>query len=119
MKFIPEKIHGIIDYVVVLFLIAAPVFFGFDSFTAIFTYALAIVHLILTLLTDFNSGLFKAISFPLHGIIELLLGITLIILALTLFSGSKVGKLFYIGVGAAVLLTWLFTDYKMKSASKH
>jgi hypothetical protein len=112
MKFIPEKIHGIIDYFVVFFLIAAPVFFGFDSFTAIFTYALAIVHLILTLLTDFDSGVFKVVSFPLHGIIELIVGIALIILAFTLFSGSHIGKLFYIGVGAAVLITWLFTDYK-------
>lgn len=111
MKFIPEKIHGIIDYFVVLFLIAAPVFFGFDSFTAIFTYALAIVHLILTLLTDFDSGVFKVVSFPLHGIIELIVGIALIILAFTLFGGSSVGKLFYIGVGAAILVTWLFTDY--------
>ena len=118
MKFISPKIHGIIDFAVVLFLIASPVFFGFDNFVAIFTYALAIIHLILTLLTDFSSGIFKVISFPLHGTIELIVGVALIILAFTLFKDTGTGKIFYICFGAAVLLTWLFTDYKGIGTSK-
>jgi hypothetical protein len=112
MKFISPKIHGIIDFLVVLFLIASPMLFGLSGFVAIFTYALAIVHLILTLLTDFGAGLFKVIPLPLHGIIELIVGIGLIVLGFTLFKDTGTGKVFYIGFGAAVLLTWLFTNYK-------
>jgi hypothetical protein len=119
MKFISPHIHGFIDYLVVLFLIASPMFFRFDSFVALFTYALAVVHLMLTLLTDFNAGLFKVISFPMHGAIECIVGIALIILAFTLFKNTGVGKTFYICFGAAVLLTWLFTNYKGVNASKH
>jgi hypothetical protein len=112
MKFISPRIHGYIDYLVVLFLIGSPMIFGLNGFVAIFTYALAVVHLILTLLTNFSAGVIKIIPFPFHGIIELIVGIALFILALTLFKDSGNGKLFYICFGAAVLLTWLFTDYK-------
>jgi hypothetical protein len=119
MKFISPRIHGVIDYLVVLFLIASPMFFRFDSFVALFTYALAVVHLVLTLLTDFNAGLFKVISFPLHGIIEFIVGIALIVLSFTLFKDAPIGKVFYLYFGIAVLLTWLFTDYKAVSTSKH
>lgn len=112
MKFISPKLHGIIDFLVVLFLLASPMLFGLNGFVAIFTYALGMVHLLLTLLTDFSAGLFKVIPFALHGAIELIVGIALIILAFTIFKDSGTGKVFYLGFGAAVLLTWLFTDYK-------
>jgi hypothetical protein len=119
MKFISPKIHGIIDYVFVLFLIAAPVFFGFDNFTAIFTYVLAMIYLLVTFATDFDSGIFKFISFRTHGIIELVVGIVIILLAFTLFRDTRVGKLFYICFGAAILLTWLFTDYRRLDTKKN
>ena len=112
MKFISLRVHGIIDFVVVLFLLASPMSFGLSGLVAIFTYALAIVHLTLTLLTDFSAGLLKVISLPLHGMIELVVGIALIILGFTLFKNTGVGKVFYIAFGAAVLITWLFSDYQ-------
>ena len=119
MKFISPKLHGIIDFVVVLFLLASPMLFGMNGFLAIFTYALGLVHLALTLLTDFNAGLFKVISFPLHGAIECVVGIALIVLSFTLFKDAPIGKVFYLYFGIAVLLTWLFTDYKAVNTSKH
>jgi hypothetical protein len=113
MKFISPRIHGIIDFLVVLFLIISPLVFKMVSFVAIFTYALAIIHLVLTLLTDFSAGVLKIIPFPLHGVIELIVGIALIILANKLFKDTGgPGQVFYTCFGAAVLLTWLFTDYK-------
>jgi len=112
MKFISPKLHGIIDFVVVLFLLASPMLFGMNGFLAIFTYALGLVHLALTLLTDFNAGVVKVIPLPIHGVIELIVGIALMVLAFTLFKDSGTGKLYYSCFGAAVLLTWLFTDYK-------
>ena len=111
MKFISPKIHGIIDFLVVLFLLASPMLFGMNGILALFTYALGIVHLILTLLTDFSAGAFKLIPLPFHGMIELLVGVVLIVLAFTLFNDGGIGKIYYICFGAAVLLTWLFTDY--------
>jgi hypothetical protein len=112
MKFISPKIHGIIDYLVVVFLLASPAVFGFTGLLATFTYALGAVHLILTILTAYSVGLVKVIPFPLHGSIEFIVGVVLIILAYTLFNDEPIGKLFYVIFGTVVLLTWLVTDYK-------
>jgi hypothetical protein len=112
MKFISPKIHGIIDYLVVVFLLASPTVFGFTGLLATFTYALGAVHLILTILTAYSAGIVKVIPFPLHGTIEFIVGVVLIVLAYTIFKDEVTGKLFYIIFGTIVLLTWLVTDYK-------
>jgi cytochrome c biogenesis protein CcdA len=59
--------------------------FVVNGFLALFTYALGIVQLLLTVVTDFGAELFKGISFPLHGVIELIAGVVLIVLDFTLF----------------------------------
>ncbi|HEY2580936.1 MAG TPA: hypothetical protein VGI43_03975 [Mucilaginibacter sp.] len=112
MKFISPAIHGIIDYIVVIFLLASPTVFGFTGTLSIFTYALAGIHLLMTILTDYDVGLVKVISLPLHGFIESIVGVILIALAYTLFHDNATGKLFYIIFGTVVLYTWLLTDYK-------
>ncbi|MFD2144584.1 hypothetical protein [Mucilaginibacter antarcticus] len=115
MKILTPKNHGIIDYLVVLFLLASPMLFGMSHTIALFTYGLGLVHLALTLLTDFSVGVVKLIPLPIHGFIELAVGIILIALAYTLFKDDELGKLFYTGFGTAVLAVFLITDYN-KSA---
>jgi len=112
MKFMSPKIHGIIDYLVVLVLLLSPTILGFTGTLAMFTYALGIVHLLLTVLTDYPLGLMKAIPVTIHASVELLVGIALIVVAYTLFKDNADGKLFYVIFGTVVLLTWLVTDYK-------
>jgi hypothetical protein len=112
MKFISPKIHGIIDYLVVIFLLASPTIFGFTGLLTTFTYALGIVHLLLTILTNYSVGLIKVIPFTFHGIIEFIVGVALIVIAYTLFNDNAEGKLFYVIFGTVVLLTWLLTDYQ-------
>jgi hypothetical protein len=112
MKFISPKIHGFIDLVMVVFLLASPSYFGFTGVLATFTYALAVVHLILTILTKYPVGVFKVIPRTLHGSIEFIVGVVLIVLAYTVFKDNANGKLFYVIFGTVVLLTWLVTDYK-------
>jgi len=113
MKFISPKIHGIIDYLVVIFLLGSPTFFGFSGLVALFTYALGAVHLLLTILTNYPLGIVKIIPVTVHASIELLVGVALIVLAYTLFADNAGGsKLYYVIFGTVVLLTWLVTDYK-------
>ena len=112
MKFISPTIHGIIDYFVVIFLLASPTIFGFTGLLAIFTYALAGIHLLMTILTDYNVGLIKIIPFHMHGFVESVVGVVLIALGYTLFSDIAIGKLFYIIFGTIILYTWLVTDYR-------
>ena len=111
MRFISPKIHGIIDILVIIFLFGSPTFFGFIGVLATFTYILGIVHLLLALLTDYSIGVVKVIPFPVQGIIEFVVGVALIALAYTVFSGDPVGKLYYVIFGTVILLTWLCTDY--------
>jgi hypothetical protein len=112
MKIISPKIHGIIDYLVVAFLLASPSIFGFMGHVAMFTYALAGVHLLLTILTNYSAGIVKIIPLPVHGLIEFIVGLLLIIMAFTLLNNHPEVKHFYTVLGAAILVVFLITDYK-------
>ncbi|HZY35292.1 MAG TPA: hypothetical protein VFE53_01510 [Mucilaginibacter sp.] len=113
MKFISPKIHGLIDYFVVVFLFVSPTFFGFSGLVATFTYALGAVHLLLTISTNYPLGVLKIVPVTVHAAIELLVGIILIVLAYTLFGNNAQGsKLYYVVFGTVILLTWLVTDYR-------
>lgn len=108
-----SKLHGIIDYVVVIFLLASPSLFGLPEFTACCTYILAGIHFTLTILTDFELGLIKVIPFKVHGMVELIVSLALI--GFAFYVGGREGDLarnFYIGFGIAVFLTWLISEYK-------
>lgn len=112
-----SRIHGAIDYGVVMFLLISPTYFGLPDITSKLTYALGIIHLILTICTKFELGVFKIIPFKVHGIIELIVSIALI--GVAYFLGNLEGDLsryFYMSFSIAVFITWLVTDYKNVSA---
>jgi hypothetical protein len=112
MKFMSPKVHGINDILVVVFLLASPLIFGFTGTLAVFTYALGAAHLALTVLTDFSMGLVKLIPVSIHELVEFMVAVAVIILAYTLFNNNADGKLYYVILGNCLLLTWLVTDYK-------
>ncbi|MFO7272766.1 MAG: SPW repeat protein [Sphaerobacter thermophilus] len=68
MRFIPTRIHGILDYVIGVALIAAPWIFGFsDQRAAMWVPIILGAGLILySLLTDYELGVIKAIPMPVH-----------------------------------------------------
>ena len=112
MKILNSKLHGILDYVVVIFLLISPSLFGLPEFTACCTYILAGIHFTLTILTDFEVGLIKIIPLKIHGIIELIVSLALV--GFAFYLGNREGDLacyFYLGFGVAVFLTWLISDY--------
>jgi hypothetical protein len=98
MKFMSPKVHGINDILVVVFLLASPLIFGFTG--------------TLTVLTDFSMGLVKLIPVSIHELVEFMVAVAVIILAYTLFNNNADGKLYYVILGNCLLLTWLVTDYK-------
>lgn len=112
IELLNSKIHGFLDYVVVVFLIASPHLFNLSATASLITYILASVHFVLTVLTNFELGLFKIVPFEIHGTIEILVSILLVIGAFVLgVIDSSVSRNFFLGVAAIVFLTWLFTDY--------
>ena len=113
MTKITSKIHGIIDYLVVAFLLISPSLFHLPENTALFTYILAGIHLALTITTNFEMGLIKIIPLALHGWVELMVSIALV--GVAFYLGSIEGELarnFYLAFAAAVFVTWTITDYK-------
>lgn len=81
MRFIPTRVHGILDYVVGVLLIFAPRIFGFqnggpeDRIPVI----LGVITLIYSLLTRYELGLFKVIPFKVHLTLDFLSGVFLAI----------------------------------------
>ncbi len=113
MKILNAKVHGIIDFGVVIAFLAAPSLFQLSETPAKLSYVLAFVHLGLVLVTAYPYGILKKVPFTVHGSIELLVSVLLVALPWVLgFSGEETARNFYVGFGVAVFLTWLLTDYK-------
>jgi hypothetical protein len=114
MKLLSPKLHGIIDYVSVDGLVLAPTLFGLTGVGAGLAYVLAGVHLTMTLLTAFPLGLIKLVPLRLHGTVEIVVGISLLVapwaLATVLDLGGN-GRLFYSAFGAVLIGVWFVTDY--------
>jgi len=105
--------HGIIDYAMVLYLAAGPTVVGFRGKQAMICWALAVVHLLLTAVTRFPPGIVKVVRFPLHGAVEFLVGLLMIILPwLGNFSKGLLSRNFFVATGALILLIWFLTDYR-------
>jgi hypothetical protein len=79
MRIISSRVHGILDYLVGILLIAAPWIFGF-AFGGAETYvpvALGISAIVYSLCTNYELGAFHLIPMPAHLWLDLLSGIFL------------------------------------------
>lgn len=115
MKIISPKIHAILDYVVAIFLIVAPNLIDLSDFATNFSMTLGVIHFILTLVTIFKGGVTKIVPFPIHGIIELIVSLTLMVLAFTVFGKNKTDHFYFACLAVAILSVYILTDYKTKS----
>ncbi len=113
MKIISSKVHGILDYATVVFLLAAPTLFQMEGALSTFTYVLAGVHFSLTALTAFEPGLIKLIPFKLHGIIEFVVAIALAGVAIWFKSNdNELGLYFYLSLAIVIMIVFLLTDFR-------
>jgi hypothetical protein len=81
MRFIPTRVHGYLDYIMGLLLIAAPWLFDFadggaKQWVPVILGASTIVY---SLMTDYELGVSRTISMPTHLTIDLVSGILLAI----------------------------------------
>ncbi|MBC7417925.1 MAG: hypothetical protein H7325_07200, partial [Pedobacter sp.] len=99
MKIISAKTHAVLDFVTVIALLAIPDLVSLSPNAAVLSYVLAGIHFFMTVMTDFSGGIFKIIPFQIHGYVELLVGIALVILAFTVFKGDKIDETYFACVG--------------------
>ena len=126
MSLIPPRLHGILDYAAVVFFLLAPTLFSDTLFGGTITlcYVLAVVHLTMTLLTDFPLGMAEVISLGVHGVVELIVSIALMVLPWILapafqegFAGDQGAQWFYTIVGVVIFAVWVLTDYSAPRAT--
>ena len=111
--------HGIIDYLMVIILAIGPGVAGFSGKQAMFCYILAAVHFVMTVLTRFPLGAMKIIGFPLHGVIEALVSILLIVLPwIANFAAGVHSRNFFLAIGVLLGLIALLTNYRGITSSK-
>ena len=108
-KPLSPRAHGALDYAVVAVFALAPPVLGLDGLAAALSYALAAVHLLMTLATAFPLGVVALVPFRTHGAVEAAVGVGLLALALLLFR--DVAFVFFLAAGAAILAVWALTDY--------
>jgi hypothetical protein len=113
MRILSARVHGVLDLVTVLFLVLGAIVSGLGGAPLAIALTLAAVHLLLTLLTDFPMGVVKRIPFFVHGIVELVVGIGLLLLPS--FAGYGPGspaRRFYLAMGGLILVVWALTAYR-------
>lgn len=113
MNKLPPAFHGILDYILVIFFLLAPSLFTLTPTVGIISYLLGVIHLMLTLFTNFPLGIKKIIPFRIHGFIELVVAVILI--ALPALMGESVtfyDSLFFIITGVVILLIWILSRHK-------
>ena len=119
MKILNSKIHGILDYAVVVAFAVAPAVVGLAGLPATISYALAAIHLLLTLVTAFPLGVAKIVPLRVHGAIEFVVSLALVALPWLLnFSSDATARVFYVVAGILIFAVWLITDYRGAAMSR-
>jgi len=113
MKVLGAVSHGVIDYLMVILLAIGPGVAGFHGSQATICYALAAVHFLLTISTRFPLGVLKTLPFWLHGTIEIIVAVFLVILPwLANFSAGIHSRNFFVAIGVLIAVIWALTDYR-------
>jgi hypothetical protein len=119
MRIINEKLHGLIDYLAAIALIAAPfVVFPADALPLAkwISAATGGVLILYSLFTNYSLSLAKTIPFGAHLMIDLLAGAAYLVIPFALAFAGFV-KLYFLVMGAAVIVVVLLTDPKIASAA--
>lgn len=77
-KLIPTRIHGVLDYLTGLALIAIPLLFNWPQPEATIFMVLGAGALVYSLITRYELGVFKLLPMPAHLVLDLLSGLFLV-----------------------------------------
>jgi hypothetical protein len=114
-KPISARAHGLLDYATVAAFLNAPLVLGFGGTPAVIAYWLAGIHLLMTGLTDFPLGVFKWIPFKIHGAIELVAGLLLIVAPWMFgFADIYAARNFFVVLAITIFIVVALTDYSLR-----
>jgi hypothetical protein len=105
--------HGFLDYAAVAVFALAPVTVGLHGLPGALCYALAAIHLALTLFTHFPLGKVHRVPFVAHGRLEALVAAMLVAAPWLLgFADVPRARNFFVTMGLAVAGLWTLTHYR-------
>jgi hypothetical protein len=116
VKLISTRVHGALDYVVVVAFALAPAILGLTGSAAWLAYTLAVVHLLVTLATDFDRGVAHLLPVRWHGWIELGVSLALLVVPRLLGFNDATARTFYIAAGLVIFVVWALTAYRAREA---
>ena len=107
---IPAFVHGIVEYLAAILLIAAPFLFDFseDAATAV-SVILGVLILIIAASTEWKTGLIQSIPVVAHVMLDYVIAIFLI--AAPFILGFDDDAAFFIVLGVALLLLTIATRF--------
>lgn len=110
MKRIPASVHRSLDTLAVICFLAAPVLLRLTGRAAMLSYALAVIHILVTVATKFPDTGHKPLSLRSHGWIELVVGIVLIVLPWVV-GWTGTARTYYVTAGILLLIVWGASNY--------
>lgn len=98
-------------YVMGMFFMA-PILWGMTGEPRMILWSLCLVHFIVVFCSKFSYGVVKLIPMPVHGFLELLVGIGLLACPYVFgFSELNDERHFFNGAAFGLLVFWFLTDY--------
>jgi len=97
MRFIPHAVHGILDYLVGLLLLVSPWLFGYAHDQPVPTDMAMIFGgglMLYTALTNFEVGIVRLLPFPVHMVLDVLLGAALVASPILFSTGGTAAVVF-------------------------
>jgi hypothetical protein len=105
IRFVTQKIHALIDYPVAIALMAMPFVLGLGSSSPLafwLSFTTGVAALLLTLLTDHETGVVRVLPYSVHLAVDFAVGITFAIAPIALgFTG--IDAIYYWANALAVL----------------
>jgi hypothetical protein len=119
MRFIPSKLHGIVDHLVGLVLLAAPTLLGYAAAGGAAVWVprvLGVVIMAQAAFTDFEAGLVRVLPFRVHLLMDFVLGAFLALapFLLEFYDGPNAGWLLPVLAGLLLLGQALFTQPRVE-----
>ncbi|WP_292776094.1 SPW repeat domain-containing protein [Microbacterium sp. UBA6741] len=124
MRFIPTKVHGILDYIVGVALIAAPWLFGFANVggaAVIIPIVLGVGLIVYSLFTKYEWGPFGFIPMPVHLVFDIVASLFLALSPWIFgFAGEALNVwLPHVVVGVAVIVVVLYSQPQPATTRGH
>jgi hypothetical protein len=105
MRFVPTLIHGVIDYIVGLIVIALPFMLGLQGTARMTLIAVGVIAILYSLMTDYELGAVRYLRIRFHLLLDIAFSIAMLILPLLLdFPPDLRWPNYLVGTGALVLV---------------